>query len=436
MTTRAIAPSAASGGVPQIVRRNTWLLFLSQACLSSGMSTAAQLGSLIVYALSGTAALAGVPTAITSLTISTVGYPAGRLMDRRGRRPGLMLGFAVGITGAVIIAFAVTRKALPVYLFGGMILAVSTAVGQLSRAAAADMYPPARRAQAVGIVVAGGLAGGIVGPGLVTAGHRLAPLVGAEPLAVPWVFVVVMFGLALLLLRRLRPDPRDIGQRLHEFYPDDGDAIVASVAATGGRGVPEIIATRPAQAAMVAMACAQATMHMMMATASLMMTFHGHDTGTISLAFMAHVFGMFALSVPVGRLADRIGRMPVLIAGALLSASSGLMFTLGVHLAWVAASAFYLVGFGWCLAFVSGAALLSDLSGPLTRARVLGLTEVISHGLSVIASLSSGVLLARGGEVTVGVLAVALGSLPLLAIGRAARSRGPVPAPVPVQGGK
>jgi MFS family permease len=430
-----VAPQPSpAGSLPPIVRRNTWILFLAQACLSSGMSTAAQLGSLIVYSLTGTAAWAGVPTALTSLTVSTVGYPAGRFMDRHGRRPGLMLGFAVGIIGAMIVLVAVTRRVLPGYLFGGMILAVSTAVGQLSRAAAADMYPPHRRGQAVGVVVAGGLVGGVIGPSLVTFGHRIAPRLGAEPLAVPWVFVVAVFAIALVLLRQLRPDPRDIAQRLHEFYPDAPGVDDAAAVEAGGRSVGDIISARPAQAAMVAMACAQATMHMLMATAALMMKFHGHDTSTISLAFMAHIFGMFALSVPAGRLADRVGRVPVLIAGALLSASSGLIFTLGIHLAWVAAAAFYLVGFGWCLAYVAGAALLSDLSGPLTRARVLGVTEVISHGLSVVASLSSGVLLARGGEVTVGVLAAALGSLPLLAILRGARPAGP--APLPVQGGK
>jgi MFS family permease len=426
------------GTIPPLIRRHTWILFLSQACLSSAMSTAAQLGSLIVYSLSGTAALAGVPTALTGLTVATVGYPAGRFMDRRGRRPGLVLGFVVGITGALIMLFAVTHRTLPVYLFGGMILAVSTAVGQLSRAAAADMYPPHRRGQAVGIVVAGGLVGGVVGPSLVTVGVRIAPRLGADPLAVPWIFVVAVFLIALLLLRQLRPDPRDIAQRLPEFYPGVRSVADASAAATGGRTVAETLSTKPAQAAIVAMACAQATMNMLMATAALMLKLHGHDTSTISLAFMAHIVGMFALSVPAGRLADRVGRVPVLVAGALLSASSGLMFTLGVHLAWVAAAAFYLVGFGWCLAFVAGAALLGDLSGPLTRARVLGMAEVISHGLAVIASLSSGILLARGGEITVGILAFTFGSAPLLAIFRATRSpsTGGPPLPVPVQGGK
>jgi MFS family permease len=431
----ASTPSPA-GSIPPLIRRHTLILFLAQACLSSAMSTAAQLGSLIVYSLSGTAALAGVPTALTGLTVSTVGYPAGRFMDRRGRRPGLVLGFVVGITGALIMLFAVTRRMLPIYLFGGMILAVSTAVGQLSRAAAADMYPPHRRAQAVGIVVAGGLVGGIVGPSLVALGSRVAPQFGAEPLAVPWLFVIVVFLVALVLLRQLRPDPRDIAQRLPEYYPGVPGVSDASAAVTGGRTVGEILGMKPAHAAIVAMACAQATMNMLMATAALMLKLHGHDTSTISLAFMAHIAGMFALSVPAGRLADRVGRVPVLIAGALLSASSGLMFTLGVHLAWVAAIAFYLVGFGWCLAFVAGAALLSDLSGPLTRARVLGIAEVISHGLAVVASVSSGVLLARGGEATVGALAFAFGSLPLLAILRAVRSSAPGPAAVPVQGGK
>ncbi len=430
--------STSDAGIPPVIRRHTLLLFLVQACLSTGMSTAAQLGSLIVYKLSGTAALAGVPTAITSLTVATVGYPAGRFMDRHGRRPGLMLGFLVGILGAAFVAVSVTRQVLFAYFFGTMVLAVSVAVGQLSRAAAGDMYPTARRGQAVGMVVAGGLVGGVVGPSLVAYGDGFASRIGADPLAIPWVFVIGAFVVAVVLLARLRPDPREIAQRLSEYFPgvdESGqtiDATVHSIPSVSRRAsVTEIVTSRPAQAAMVAMACAQATMNMMMATSSLMMKFHGHSIGTISLALMAHIFGMFALSVPVGRLADRVGRRPVLIGGALLTASSGLLFTLGVHLAWVAATAFYLVGFGWCLAFVSGAALLSDLSGPLTRARVLGLTDVLSHVMAVVASVSSGILLSRGGELTVGILAATLGSVPLLAILRAGRTLEPISAPAP-----
>jgi MFS family permease len=438
--------SSKNPTVPPLIRRNTWLLFLAQAALSTGLATSAQLGSLIIYRISGTATWAGVPTALTALTVAAVGYPAGRFMDRRGRRPGLVLGFAVGAVGAVLVAVGVTSGRMVGFLFGALVFSVGIAVGQLTRAAVADMYPAALRAGAVGLVVTGGLVGGVGGPMLVSLGDRIARAVGADPLAVPWLFVLVTFGIAAAVLVLLRPDPRDISRRLAAYFPGVPEAGAGSGAlpVNGWAGEPsreasvgEIIASRPAQAAMIAIACAQAAMVILMATSSLMLSLHGHSMHIISLALMAHVAGMFAFSVPVGRLADRIGRRPMLIGGALLSASSGLMFTLGIHSAAIAMVAFYLVGLGWCLAFVAGAALLGDLSTAGTRARVVGLSDVLTHGSSMVAALISGVLLARGGEVTVGVMAAVLGSVPLLAIFRAGREWRPTAtAAAPAAGGK
>jgi MFS family permease len=434
--------TAATAGVPAAVWRNTLLLFLAQASLSTGLSAGAQLGSLIVFRLSGTAALAGVPTAITALTVAVVGYPAGRFMDRRGRRPGLILGFAVGALGALLMTATVAAGALAPYFLAVAVFSVGVAVGQLTRAAVADMYPASRRAGAVGLVVTGGLIGGIGGPLLVAVGQRFAQAAGLHPLAAPWLFIVGTFTLAAVALTALRPDPREISARLADYFPEATAERRDAPNGWGGGPPPvatvrDLLASRPAQAAMIALACAQATMVVLMATSSLMLSMHGHGMDIISLALMAHVFGMFGLSMPVGRLADRIGRRPVLVGGALLSASSGLVFTAGVHSAPIAIVAFLLVGLGWCLAFVAGSALLADLATAATRARLVALSDVLTHASAMVAALVSGVLLARGGEITVGILAAALGSVPLLAIARAGRATTPAHAgPAPVAGGK
>jgi MFS family permease len=99
-----------------------------------------------------------------------------------------------------------------------------------------------------------------------------------------------------------------------------------------------------------------------------------------------------------------------------------------VHSAAIAVTAFLLVGFGWCLAFVAGSALLADVATPATRARLVALSDALTHASAMVAALVSGVLLARGGELTVGALAAVLGSVPLLALARA----GGVWAPAPV----
>ncbi|MDR7519689.1 MAG: MFS transporter [Armatimonadota bacterium] len=426
--------TARVDGISGAIRRNTWLLFLAQVCVSAGLSTSAQLGSLIVYHLSGTAALAGLPSAIYSLAYAGVGYPAGRFMDRRGRRAGLMLGFVVALGGALLIAAGVSLRWFAAYIAGMIVFSAGVGTGMLARAAAGDMYPASRRAGAVGLVVSGGLAGGLLGPSLVALGDRLGRALGANPLVLPWAFVFAVFAAGAVALSWLNPDPREIGRRLAEYFPDEVEEaspedapITGSAAARETTSVPAIIASRPAQAAMVALACAQASMVMLMATSSLMLSFHGHSTGTISLIWMAHILGMFALAVPAGRLADRVGRRPVLIGGALLTASSGLVFTLGVHSVWTAAVAFYLVGLGWCLGFIAGAALLGDLSHATTRGRVVGVNDLFTNLAAMMAALLSGALLARGGELTVGVLAAIVGSVPLLAIARAGGTIAPIP---------
>lgn len=416
-----------TAGVPSDIRRNTWLLFTTQAMLSTGLSMASQLGSLIIYSLTHSKSLAGLPTALHYVAIASIAYPAGRFMDRRGRRPGLVLGYLIAGVGAAAVAAAVAAHLVAAYLVGIIVLSLGAGMGMLTRAAVADMYPAERRAGAVGFVVAGGLVGGIAGPGLVALGDRIAPAIRIDPLAVPYGFLVAALAIAALIASRLRPDPREISQRLTDYFPE-----AASPEGTVARGrdatVAEIVTSRPAQAAMIALACAQAAMAMLMATSSLMMHFHGHSINAISFALMAHVLGMFGLSAPVGRLADRIGRRPVLIGGALLSASSGLVFTLGVDSAVIASMAFYLVGLGWCLAFVSGTALLGDLSGPATRARVVGINDLFTNVAAMAAALLGGVFLARGGEVTVGIMAAVLGSVPLLGILRAGRTLAPIPA--------
>lgn len=421
-------------GVPGAVRRNTRRLFLAQVMLSSGLAITPQLSSLIVYRLTGTAALAGLPAAILYIVGAAVAYPAGRLMDRRGRRTGLVLGFLTGALGAALIAAAVAAGRFAGFLAGMAVFSVGIGIGQLTRAAAADMYPAPRRAGAVGLVVTGGLIGALMAPVLVALGDRLARAVGGNSLAVPWLFAIGAFAAAAVAASRLRPDPREIGTNLAAYFPE---VLVEGTdpAAVPDRSVRALIASPPVQAAMIALACAQTTMVMLMATAALMLAFHGHGLGTISLVMMAHFLGMFALSIPVGRLADRVGRYPVMIGGALLTAASGVLFPLGTYSAPWAALAFYLVGLGWCLAYVAGAALLGDLVNAGTRARVFGLSDLLTNLLAMAGALVSGVILARGGELLVGAIAAALGTVPLLAILRARRAVSLEPAPAPAAGG-
>ena len=85
-------------------------------------------------------------------------------MKRVGRQRGLTLGTFFGVVGALICATAITMQSFWLLCLGTLVWGVYNAFGQYYRFAAADIATPDLRANAISLVLAGGLVGGIVGP--------------------------------------------------------------------------------------------------------------------------------------------------------------------------------------------------------------------------------------------------------------------------------
>src|SRR5260370_2938712 len=92
------------------VRRLTWLLFVGQSLNSAAYIAGTTIGAIIGANLSGQPVLAGLPAAAFGLGTALGAYPAARLMDRIGRRRGLMLGYAAGAAGALLAGLAVLSR--------------------------------------------------------------------------------------------------------------------------------------------------------------------------------------------------------------------------------------------------------------------------------------------------------------------------------------
>ena len=80
----------------------------------------------------------------------------------------------------------------------------------------------------------------------------------------------------------------------------------------------------------------QGTMAMMMAMTAYTLDVHGHALPMISFAVALHVMGMFGLSLPLGKLSDRYGRRPLMMAGVVhhgdgIVADRGHPYILGHH---------------------------------------------------------------------------------------------------------
>jgi len=153
--------------------------------------------------------------------------------------------------------------------------------------------------------------------------------------------------------------------------------------------------------------------------------YHRQGLGAVGLVLSAHTLGMFALSPVTGRLVDRFGARPVLVAGlAALALAAGAAAAGPTDTAFRAA-ALSLLGYGWNLCFVGGSTALAGAVPPAERARVEGTVDAAVWGLAAVVGLLSTVVLAVGGYA---VLTAAAGLLVVIPAGALLSASRAVPA--------
>jgi MFS family permease len=161
------------------------------------------------------------------------------------------------------------------------------------------------------------------------------------------------------------------------------------------------------------MVCAQLVMVLVMVITALYMKAHQHPLSSVSIVISSHTLGMFAFSVLSGRLADRFGRAPVILAGGLTLMAASLAAGLTSELLPLAVSLFF-VGFGWNLCYVGGSSLLSDHLGIGERSRTQGLNDTLVGLVSAIGSLSSGFAFAALGYAAIGQIGALICLIPTI----------------------
>ncbi|MBI2756829.1 MAG: MFS transporter [Chloroflexi bacterium] len=394
--------------VPGFIKRNTVWLALSQMFGGAGTNLTFSLGPLMVVQLLGSPTFAGVSVALHSLSRFVAAYPFGRVTDRYGRIPGVLSGLVVALVGTIAIGLAMSAREFWPLVLGMLVFGIGSSGIQQLRLAAAEMYPPHRRATVVGMVLSGALVGVVVSPMLVGAGETLAPRLGIERLAIPWLLLPVLIVPAIVLIARVRPDPREIAANLGRYYPGYTPPVLSRLdASPQSFGLGDFFANPRRQLGGIAMFSAQGSMQIAMVTAPLVMIQRGVSLPGIAFAMAVHSAGMFAPSIPVGRLADRVGRLPVLVAGAIVEAIGGgvaaftsdpALLTLGI----------FLVGLGWCGVNVASTAIVVDSTPTAVRGRAVGVLDTIAAVAGAAFSLGAGPLAASAGLGSTGILAMAL----------------------------
>ena len=374
--------------------RNVALLSAAQALLFTNNVTLIALSGLVGYQLAVDKSFATLPVTTQIIGSALFAMPASQLMQRIGRRAGFLIGTLSGFIGGAIATYGVYTRSMALLCLGTFILGIYVAFGQFYRFAAADAAPPNFKANAISLVVAGGLIGGIVGPALSKWTRHLAEI---EFLA-SYASLMVFCLLTALLLSQLRI----------------ADAAPSSSSAPP-RKLNEIAMQPAFIVAVMASAVGYGVMNLLMTATPLAMGICGYPYNDAANVISAHVIAMFAPSFFTGALIQRIGVLKIMLTGV------ALMFVcLGVSLSGVSVAHFWwslvLLGLGWNFMFVGGSALLTECYQSSEKAKAQGLHDLLVFCITAISSFASGLLLKANGWVILNYVALPFLIVALVAI--------------------
>jgi predicted MFS family arabinose efflux permease len=362
---------------PLRARRQISLLVICQALLLINGVTLITVNGLAGLALAPNPLWATLPVTTYIIGSALMTVPASLAMGRFGRRAGFTSGAALAIVGSLIAALAVHIGSFALLCCGTFVTGLYNAFGQYLRFAAADVaeaYDPSVKERAISWVLAGGIAGGIVGPELSKLTREVLPVAFSGSYA-------ALAGVAVLALV--------IASQL---------TIPAPQAATAGtaRGLREIAAQPAFVVAVAAGAISYGAMNLLMTATPLAMKVCGFGYPESADVIKWHVVAMFAPGFFTGSLVRRFGPPRLILAGCALMggtiivAHSGLTY---LHF-WLA---LVMLGLGWNFMFISATTLLTTTYSTAEKAKVQGVNDLAVFLTMITSSAASGALLSTTG---------------------------------------
>jgi len=370
----------------------------------------------LTVTLGAPAAVVGVVEGVAEGVAAVTKLLAGRLADRRAKRPLIALDYGLAAVGKVLLALA---TAWPAVLLGRAVDRVGKGIRSAPRDALLMVdVPAARRGRVFGFHRAADTAGAVVGPGLGLAlyellGHQLRPLL---------IIAVVPAVLSVLLVAVVREG-------------------AARPAATGPAGPPSppvspsasTPLSRPLRRLLIVL-----TLFVLVNFPDALLLLRAHDLGLstagVIIAYIAYNAVYAVGAYPAGALSDRLPRHLIFALGLVFFAAGYLGLGL-VHASWLVFVLLPLYGgFAACTDGV-GKAWVSSLAPDSGQGSAQGLYQALSGGAVLAAGLWAGLLWHGSGTVpllSAGTAAAVLAlALALLLAGHRLTPTAPFPGPVP-----
>ena len=343
------------------------MLALGQVLGGFGLGSVLSIGSLLARDLSGSEAWAGSAATFSTLGAAIWAIPLSRLAYARGRRVSLASGAALAITGAMAVIESANLRLFPLLLLGIFLLGAGSATSLQARFAATDIPMPGKTGRSIGLVVWATTIGAVTGPNLFGPGDQLGEALGLPPRTGPFLFTVAaQIGSTLVFWFGLRPDPLLYAQKL-ETKTKNKISLKSALQTLKENPVPRF--------AVFAVALSHMVMVSVMSMTPVHMQDMGYDLVVVGFTISLHIAGMYALSPVMGILADKIGKVQLILLGqfmyllAIAFAGFGDMDRVQVTIGLT------LLGLGWSASTVAGSALLSSSVPANEKTNVQGVSD-------------------------------------------------------------
>ncbi|TFC93112.1 MULTISPECIES: MFS transporter [Cryobacterium] len=376
------------------------VLIAGQILGGIGMGATLSLGALLAAQLSGSSAWSGMAATMSTLGAALVAVPLARLAQRRGRSRSLATGSLIAGSGAVLAITAVAVDVFPLLLLALMLLGAGSATNLQARFAATDLASTKYRARDLSIVVWSTTIGAVLGPNLFGPGEVVGGALGLPPLTGAFAFsLIATVGAAVVYTVGLRPDPLLTALAAREVDPSGG---------TRRGGLAIVRANPQARYAVAVIAFSHATMVALMSMAPVHLRDHGATLTVVGLTISLHVAGMYALSPVFGWLADRLGRLPVILVGQILLLAALAIFWLAGESQTAMTVGLILLGLGWSASVVAGSALIAEAVDVHDRAALQGFSDLSMNAAGALGGALAGLVLSAVGYSGLGLVTMVL----------------------------
>jgi predicted MFS family arabinose efflux permease len=292
----------------------------------------------------------------------------------------------MGVAGAALSSIAVLMHSFVLLCAGSVVIGLYNAFAQYLRFAAADVadaYDHSLRERAISWVLAGGIAGGVIGPEL----SKVSRDWFAATYAGTFAAMALVAVIAVIVASRLR--------------------IPARSAASAGTARPLAqIAMQPNfVVAVLVGAIAYGAMNLLMTATPLAMKVCGFGYPQSADVIKWHVVAMFAPGFFTGALIRRFGVHAIMFTGCLLMFAMTAIAHSGITY-WHFWSALVLLGLGWNFMFTGATTLLTSAYQPAEKAKVQGVNDLAVFLVMATSSAASGALLSVTGWLDLNLYAI------------------------------